>query len=35
VQYSGVSTAISSNTFGQVTGAAGPRTFTYSAYYRF
>jgi hypothetical protein len=37
VQYSGVSTVINSsqNTFGQVTGAAGPRTFTYSAYFRF
>jgi hypothetical protein len=35
VQYSGVSTSVNSPTFGQVTSAAGPRTFTYSAYYRF
>jgi hypothetical protein len=35
VQYSGVSTSISSQTFGQVTGATGMRSFTYSAYYRF
>jgi hypothetical protein len=35
VQYSGVSTQINSNTFGQVTGAAGMRSFTYTARYRF
>ena len=31
VQYSGVSTTINSSTFGQVTGAAGMRSFTYTA----
>jgi len=35
VQYSGVSTQINSPTFGQVTGAAGMRSFTYNANYRF
>lgn len=35
VQYSGVSTQINSPTFGQVTSAAGMRSFTYSARFRF
>ncbi len=35
VQYSGVSTQINSSTFGQVTEAAGMRSFTYTACYRF
>jgi trimeric autotransporter adhesin len=35
VQYSGVSTQINSNTFGQVTKAAGMRSFTYTARFRF
>jgi hypothetical protein len=35
VQYSGVDTSVNSTTFGQVTGATSPRSFTYSAYYRF
>jgi hypothetical protein len=35
VQYGGVSTSINSTTFGQVTGATGMRSFTYSASYRF
>ena len=35
VRYSGVSTQVNSLTFGQVTGAGGMRSFTYSAYYRF
>lgn len=35
VQYSGVSTQVNSSTFGQVTSAAGMRSFTYIARYRF
>jgi hypothetical protein len=35
VQYSGVDTQVNSATFGQVLRAAGPRSFIYSAYYRF
>jgi hypothetical protein len=35
VQYSGVSTSVNSQTFGQVTGAAGMRSFSYQARYRF
>jgi len=35
VQYSGVSTQINSQTFGQVTSAAGMRSFTYTMRYRF
>jgi hypothetical protein len=35
VQYSGVSTQINSQTFGQVTGAAGMRSLTYIMRYRF
>jgi trimeric autotransporter adhesin len=35
VQYSGVSTQINSPTYGQVTGAAGMRSFTYILRYRF
>ncbi len=42
VHYSGVNTVINASQnssgqspFGQVTGAIGPRSFTYSAYYRF
>lgn len=35
VQYSGVNTTINSTQYGQVTGAAGMRSFTYQARYRF
>jgi hypothetical protein len=35
VQYSGVNTQLNSRQFGQVTGAAGMRSFTYQARYRF
>jgi hypothetical protein len=35
VQYSGVNTSVTSNTFGEVSGAAGMRSFTYTARYRF
>ena len=35
VQYAGVSTSINSTTFGQVTGAAGMRSFNYTARFRF
>ncbi len=35
VQYSGVSTQINSPTYGQVTSAAGMRSFTYTARFRF
>ncbi len=35
VQYSGVNTQVNSSTFGQVTSAAGMRSFTYIARYRF
>jgi len=35
VQYGGVSTQINSQQFGQVTGAAGMRSFTYTMRYRF
>ena len=35
VQYSGVYTSVNSPTFGQVSGAAGMRSFTYQARYRF
>jgi len=35
VQYSGVSTSVNSQTFGQVTGAAGMRSLTYIMRYRF
>jgi hypothetical protein len=35
VQYSGVYTSVTSNTFGEVSGAAGMRSFTYTARYRF
>jgi hypothetical protein len=35
VQYSGISTQINSPTYGQVTSAAGMRSFTYNARYRF
>jgi hypothetical protein len=35
VQYSGVNTTINSAQYGQVTGAAGMRSFTYQARYRF
>jgi len=35
VQYAGVSTTINSQTYGQVTSAAGMRSFTYTARFRF
>jgi hypothetical protein len=35
VQYSGVNTQINSSSFGQVNGAAGMRSFTYNASFRF
>jgi hypothetical protein len=35
VQYSGIGTTFNSSTFGQVTGAAGMRSFTYTARFRF
>ena len=35
VQYAGVGTQVNSSTFGQVTSAAGMRSFTYIARYRF
>jgi hypothetical protein len=35
VQYSGVSTQINSPTYGQVTGVAGMRSFSYTARFRF
>jgi trimeric autotransporter adhesin len=35
VQYSGVSTSITSGQFGQITGAAGMRSLTYTARFRF
>ena len=35
VQYSGVSTQLNSSTYGQVTSAAGMRSFSYNARYRF
>jgi hypothetical protein len=35
VQYSGVGTQFNSNTFGEVIGAAGMRSFTYTARFRF
>ena len=35
VQYSGVGTQVNDSRFGQVTGAAAPRSFTYSARFRF
>jgi hypothetical protein len=35
VQYSGVDTTLGSGTYGQITGAAGMRQFTFNARYRF
>jgi hypothetical protein len=35
VQYSQVGTSVTSNTYGEVTSAAGMRSFTYTARYRF
>jgi hypothetical protein len=35
VRYSGVNTQINSSSFGQVNGAGGMRSLSYSAFFRF